>query len=265
MLKSERTIAKALQLAVIIGISVAASYIFQHTHMAIEVNGICAYCYVAYAATIVFCYVCVSHYSKYPAFFLSFALLSLVIFGPHQKVIGLFPVFTPLLATLMGFFSVLLVPDAKGRGFFGFLFVLILPVLLAESKVGGFLLLTSGSSASYEVYAITITIIGGCFYLRYAVSTNSIHREFVLKGASQEDVGAISWWSNLIVASMVAGSVATASLLPFAAPILEKGFQQYVAAVPLFILVLTVGLGVVVVMMYLLRTSAGEGLPASNY
>lgn len=246
-----------LPVAVIVLISFGASHVFQRVDAIIQLNGIHPYRYIAYVATIILAYVCASKYNKYLAFSLSVALAALAILG-QQKVIDSFPLLAPFFAILMGVFSVLLVPAAKGRGFVQFLFVLILPALLAESRLGGSILPTSEGVFTYEVYAVTVAVVGGYFYLRYIASAALTHQELLSKGASEEDTRAISWWNSFIAGMVVAAATATTVLLATTS-IRMNTLQPYFAGLPLHILLLETVIGVIVVaIIYYFRTLAGK-------
>ena len=113
------------QLTVIVAMSAAAGYAFQHTQTVYEFNGLCIYRYIAYFATVFLGYLCFSSYKKVVglAFSLTLAVLALSPIGPI--VIELFPLFAPLVAVLMGAISFLVFPDSRKRGFLEFLLVLI--------------------------------------------------------------------------------------------------------------------------------------------
>jgi len=163
-----------LQFAVIVLTSVAASYAFQNTESAYQVNGLGFYRYLAYISAVFLSYVCFSHYKKRVALAFSFALSAVALSPIGQQAVELFPLLVPLLAVLMGVTSVLVVPSSRGKGFFEFLVVLVMPTILAESRIGGTsgLLATTKSIGYLELSAITASVVGGYFYLRYATSAN---------------------------------------------------------------------------------------------
>ncbi|UCF58457.1 MAG: hypothetical protein JSV15_05115, partial [Candidatus Bathyarchaeota archaeon] len=122
-----------LQLTAIVLMSVAASYAFQHTETTYQINGLCFYRYLAYAITVFLGYICFAHYKKYVGLVFSFALSAIALSPIGQKAIELFPSVVPFLAALMGFTTILVNPNSRGRGFLEFLVVLILPSVLAVS------------------------------------------------------------------------------------------------------------------------------------
>ena len=247
-----------LQVAVIIFISFGASHVFQRVDAITEVNGIHAYRYFAYVATVILLYVCTSKYNKYLAFSLSFALLALAILG-QQKVIDSFPAIAPFFAILMGVFTVVLVPATRGRGFVDFLFVLILPALLAESRLGGSIIPTLEGIFAYEVYAVTVAIVGGYFYLRYTVSAELTHRELLSRGANEERTCAIRRWNSFITGTIVAAATATTALLAAATSFLTNALQPYFAGLPLHIILLEITIGIIIVaIIYYFQTLAGK-------
>lgn len=245
-MKLESAAAKALQITVIVLISFGAAHIFWRVDAMIQVNGIHAYRYIAYGATVILSYFCTYKYDKYLAVSLPSALLALAIFG-QQRVIDSFPAIAPFFAILMGAFTVLLVPGAKGRGFIDFLFVLVLPALLAQSRLGGTIVPTSGGIFTYEVTAVIVAVVGGYFYLRYTASAELTHRELTSRGASEEDISTVSRWNNLITAIIVTAATGTSAVLATATSIFTNVLKPYFAGLPLHILLLEIIVGVVVV------------------
>lgn len=238
----------ALQVAVIALISFAASHVFQRADAIIQIDGIHAYRYIAYVATIILWYVCASKYNKYLAFSSSSVLLVLAILS-QQKVIDSFPAIAPFFGILMGVFTVLLAPTARGRGFVEFLFVLILPALLAESRLGGSVIPTLEGIFVFEVYAVTVTVVGGYFFLRYMGSAVLTHRELLSRGASEEDTWTITQKNSFITGTLVVAATATAALLATATSILTNTLQPYFAGLPLHIFLLEIIIGVVIVVI----------------
>lgn len=254
----ERVTLTALQVSVIAFISYGASHLFQGVDAIIQVNGTHVYRYIVYAAIIILWYASTFKYNKYLGLSLSSALLVMAILG-QQKVIDSFPTIVPFLATLIGVTTVLVIPAAKGRGFVEFLFVLIVPALLAESRLGGSIMPTSEGIFTYEVYAVTVAVIGGYFYLRYVASADLSHRELLSRGASEEDTHAISRWNNFITGAIIAAATATTALLATATSILTNILQPYFAGLPLHIFLLEIIVGIAIVaVIYYFKTFAAK-------
>lgn len=226
--------------------SVAASYAFQHTETTYQINGLCFYRYLAYVITVFLVYVCFSHYKKYIAFTFSFALSALALSPIGLKAIELFPSVVPLLAVLMGVTAVLIVPTSQGRGFFEFLIVLILPAILAESRIGGSfgLLATTESIGYYELSAITVSIVGGYFYLRYALLANLNRLELLSSGGNEKDLAKISKRCNIMTILVVISASGIALFLMVTAPIVADALRTTVVAQPLHVLALAMGAGI---------------------
>ena len=127
----------------------------------------------------------------------------------------------------MGTTTVLLVPTARGRGFFEFLLVLILPAVLAESRLGGFpdFIVTSQSITYYEVFLVTIAIVGGYFYLRYATLGNLARRDFLSRGERKGEANAVNRWTNLVSGIIIVGAIGAATFLAIFAPAVAGVFQ----------------------------------------
>ena len=237
-----------LQFTVIVLMSVSASYAFQHTETAYQINGLCFYRYLAYAITVFLGYICFSHYKKYLGLVFSFTLSAVALSPIGQKVIELFPSVVPFLAVLMGVTTVLVIPSSRGRGFFEFLVVLILPAILAVSRIGGSdrLLATAQSVGYYELSAITVIVVGGCFYLRYAALANLSSLDLLSNGGNEKDVAEVSRRCNFIIILIAIGASGIAAFLMVTAPIVADALRATVATLPLYVLALAMGAGVAI-------------------
>jgi hypothetical protein len=237
-----------VQLIVIVLMSSAASYAFQHTETTYQINGLCFYRYLAYAITVFLGYVCFSQYKKYVALTFSFILSAVALSPIGQRAVEFFPSVVPFLAVLMGVTTVFIVPSSRGRGFFEFLVVLILPAILAESRIGGSfnLLATTESISYYELSAVTLSIVGGYFYLRYAALANFRSLEFLSNGGNEKDVAKVNRWCNIMIGLIVITASGIAMLLMAAAPIVADALRATVAVLPLYVLALAMGAGIAI-------------------
>ncbi len=254
-----------LQFAFIVLVSVAASYAFQHTRTTYQINGLCFYRYLAYAVTILLGYICFSNYKKYIGLAFSFALLAVAFSPIGQKAVELFPWAAPFLAVLMGVITILAVPRSRGRGFVEFLAVLILPAVLAESRIGGSdrLLATTESIGYLELSVITAIVVGGYFYLRYATLANLRGLELLSNGGNEKDVVDVRKECDLIVFLIVIGASGIAAFLMVTAPIVADVLRVAVVAPPLFVLALALGSGIAVTaIFYIFRFFQKEPLHA---
>lgn len=247
-MKFGSVVTTALQVAVIVLISLGASHVFWRVDAMVQVNGIHIYRYVVYFAAMILWYVCTYKYNKYLAFSLSSVLLALAILS-HRMVVDSFQAIVPFSAILMGIFTVLLAPATKGRGFVEFLFVLVVPALLAESRLGGSLVPTLQGTFTYEVYAVTAAVVGGYLYIRYTALAKLTHQELLSRGASEEDTLTITRENTFIIGIVVAATTATAALLPTATSTLTNILQPYFTALPLHIFLLEIIVGMVVVII----------------
>lgn len=250
---------KLLQFAAIVLLSGAASFAFYSTETVYQINDICFYRYLAYAFTVVLGYICLSRYKKSVALVFSFAL-STVAFSPiGPNVIQLFPAVVPFLLVLMGVNTVLLVPNSRAKGFFELLAVLILPAVLAESRIGGseYLLTTAKSIGYYELAAITVITIGGCLYLRYATFANSRQLGLLSNGGAEYDLAKVSEWSNLVSLLVVICASGTSAFLITLVPFVASALRPVVGVVPLNVLGLALGAGtaIVIVVFYINQLS----------
>ena len=257
-----------LQFTVIVLMSVAASHAFQHTETAYQINGLCFYRYLAYGITVFLGYVCLSHYKKYVALAFSFALSAVALSPVGQKAIELFPSVVPFLAVVMGVTTVLLIPSSRGRGFFEFLVVLILPTILAESRIGGSLRLLAAAESIgyYELSAITVSIVGGCFYLRYAASANLSCLELLSNRGNEKDVAEVSKWCNIVIILIVVSASGIAAFLMATAPIVADALRSTVVALPLYVLALALGAGIAITtIFYIFQLSQRENMRPHLY
>jgi len=238
-----------LQLAVITLLSAVASYAFQHTTTVYQVGGLCVYRYIAYAITVFLGYICFSQYKKYIGLFFSFAL-SVLPFSPiGQRIIEFFPLVAPFLAVLMGVTTIVAIPKARGRGFIEFLVILILPAILAVSRIGGSssLLATAESVGYYDLSAIVVIVVGGCVYLRYAALTNSSSLVFLSSGGSEKDVDTASRWCNIMILAVASGASGIAAFLMATTLVVADALRAVVAVPPLYVLALAMGTGVAII------------------
>lgn len=240
-----------LQLALIVLMSASSSYAFQHTETAFKINGVCVSRYVAYAVTVFLVYVALSRYKKYVG--LAFSLtLSIIAFSPiGPEAIIFFPSFTPFLAMFLGIITIVVFPSSRGRGYFEFVIMLILPAILAESRIGGSLgLLAITESIGYGLLSvITACVVGAYFYLRYANLANLSSRELLANGGNEVDVLRVSTWSSQITAVVVACASFIAAILMTTAPVLADVVRSPILGSPAYILVLAMGAGIVVVVI----------------
>ena len=237
-----------LQFTVIILMSAAASYAFKHTETQYQINGLCFYRYIAYIVTVFLGYVCFAQYKKYIALAFSFALSAVALSPVGQRAIEFFPSVVPFLAVLMGVTTVLIVPSSRGRGFFEFLVVLVLPAVLAESRIGGsfHLLATTESIGYYELSAVTVSIVGGYFYLRYSALANLRTLELLSNGGNKKDVAKAKNWCNSMIILIVMSASGIAAFLMVTAPIVADALRATVAVVPLYVLTLAMGAGIAI-------------------
>jgi hypothetical protein len=230
-------------------VSGAASFALYSTETVYQINGICFYRYLAYAFTVVFGYICFSRYKKSVALAFSLALSTVALSPIGLNAIQLFPSVVPFLLILMGVNTVLLVPNSRAKGFFELLAVLILPAVLAESRIGGadHLLATAKSIGYYELAAITVITVGGCLYLRYATFANSRRLELLSNGCDEDDLAKVSEWSNMLVLLVVICASGASALLITVASIAAYALRPAIGMIQLNILGLALGAGTAIV------------------
>ncbi len=247
-----------LQFIVVVLMSVAASYAFQHTETVYQTNGICFYRYLAYFITIFLGYASFSYYKKSIGFVFSFGLSTVALSPIGLKAIELFPSVVPFLAALMGVATVLVVPSSRGRGFLEFLAVLILPAILVESRIGGSfrLLETTESIGYYELSAITVTIVGGYLYLRYATLANLSRLELSSNGANEKDTAEANKRSNFVTLLLTTCASGITAPLMATAPTVADVLRATGATAPLYVLALAMGAGIAITTtLYILKLS----------
>jgi hypothetical protein len=241
-----------LQFTVIVLMSVSASYAFQHTESTLQIDGLCFYRYLAYVITVFLGYICFSHYKKYIAFAYSLGLSAVALSPAGQKAIELLPLVVPFLAVLMGVTTVLVAPRSQGRGFFEYLVVLIVPAILAESRIGGSLglLATTESIGYYELSAITVSIVGGYFYLRYAALASLSRLELLSNGGNENDVAKIDKRCNILIIAIVISASGISVFLMTTAPIVADALRAAVVPLPLYVLGLALGAGIAIATIF---------------
>jgi len=245
-LKMKARTSTVLQFVAIVIMSIAASYGFQHTETTYRINGLCFYRYVAYAIVVCLGYICFSRYRRYLGLAFSFTLSALALSPISQETIGLFVSLIPLLAVMMGVTTVLVFPSSGGKEFFGFLGALILPAVVAESRIAGSFHLfgTIQSIGYHELSAITVIIVGGYFYLRYAAMVNLSSLEFLSKGASEREVAEVSKQCNIVIIIITAVASGVAAFSMVTVPIVSNALRATFVTLPLYVLGLTLGVGV---------------------
>jgi hypothetical protein len=257
-LKLRSTASAALPLLVISLISFAASHLFWRIDSVIQVEGIHVYRYIVYFAAMILWYVSTCKYNKYLALAIPSILLALAILG-QQTVIDSFQAIVPVSAITMGVFATLLAPASRGRGFVEFLLVLIAPALLAESRLGGSIIQLQNGIVAYEIYVITVSVVGGYFYLRYKATADLTRRDFLFRGADEEDAHIFSQRSSFVIGLVIVAATGTSALLATTTSFLTNALQQFFVGLPLHIFLIEIILGVIVVAtVYHFRTSAGE-------
>jgi hypothetical protein len=250
-----------IQVGIIAAISVASSYAFIFTQTTIQLNGMCFYRYVVYVAAIVLGFWCFSRYRESVGFAFAVAL-TIIIFSPYgTEAVRLFPLAVPFLAVIMGVTSILVVPKSWGRGYFEFVVLLVLPALLAVSRIGGSagLIATVSSISYYELSLVTIVVVGGYFYLKYAALANANKAKLLSNGGAPKDVADANRLGNILTARVMLGACAVAAVLMIAVPSVADAFRGISAGSPLSVLALELIAGMVAVMaLYLLRPRSGQ-------
>jgi hypothetical protein len=247
-----------LPLAVISLISFAASHLFWRIDAITQVDGIHVLRYIVYFAAIVLWYISTYKYNKYLALAIPSVLLALAILD-QQTVIDSFQAIVPVSAIAMGIFATLLAPASRGRGFVEFLLVLIAPAILAESRLGGSVIQLQNGTVAYEIYGVAISVVGGYLYLRYKTTADLTRRDFLIRGADEEDVHVVSQRSSFVIGLVIVAATVTSALLATTTSFLTNALQQFFAGQPLHIFLIEIILGVIVVAtIYHFQTSAGE-------
>jgi len=208
-----------------------------------------------------FGYVCFSQYKKHIALTVSLALSAVALSPIGQEAIALFPALVVFLAVLMGVTTILIVPNSRGKGFFEFIVALILPAILAESRIGGSsgLLATTNSVGYYELSAITVAIVGGYFYLRFATLSSLARLELLSSGGNEQDVAEASKQCNMTTILIIIGASAIAASLMVAAPLVADALRATFASLPLYVLILAIGAGIAIpTIFYMFQLSHEE-------
>jgi len=252
-----------LQMIVILLVSIAASYAFQHTQTVYTITGLCFYRYFIYGLAAPLSYVCFSRFRRTVALGFSLFLLIVAISPYGQEAIELFPSFVPILATLMGVVTILYAPKSKGRGFFEFVGALILPAVLVESRIGSsaVLIATTESISYYGLIAVIACVLGGYFYLRFATLTNLGVQQLSSSGSDGKDLARLSLWNNLFMILVIAGALGTATILMMTVPVVADVFRPALVTLPTLILALALGAGITIaIVIYSLKQSERDAI-----
>ncbi len=234
----------AIQLAVVALMSSAAGYAFLHTRTVYEFNGLCIYRYIVYVVAVFLGYVCFSKYKRLVGLGYSLVLSAIAVSPMGSAAIEQFPLFVPFLALIMGAASILVFPDSRRKGFLEFLIVLILPSILAESNIVGSagLLATKESPGYLLTSAVTVCVVGGYFFLRYATLANLSRIALLSSGGSSIDVAKVSRSNNSIVGLIVLSACGTAFSLVVAAQFAAELLQGAFISQPINVVALALGL-----------------------
>lgn len=263
-----RKVPKLLQFIVIVTMSFAASYAFQHTETGFRVNGLCFYRYLTYAIAIFLGYVSFSSFNKYVGLAFSVALSIVALSPVGLEAIARFPSLVPLLAVLMGTVTLLVPKGSKGRGFFELLVVLIMPAILAESRIGGtqYLFGTTQSVGYLTLSVIVTCLVGGYFYLRYAISANSSSSEILSNGGDQEILDEVNLRSNLTTILLIIVASGVSWILMAATPIAGDVLRVRFSTLPLFVLFLATGAGIALTAsVYVLKLSQKKQVQSGSF
>ena len=252
-----------IQFTVIVLMSVAAGYAFQHTETVYKFNGLCVYRYFAYFAAVFLGYLCFSRYKRLVGLTFSLALSVVALSPISPTAIELFVIIVPLLAVLMGATSILAFPSLQRKGFFEFLFVLILPSLLTESRINGSsgLIATTESPGYLALSAISICVVGGYFYLKYATLANMNRLALLSSGGSNVDVARVSRMNNNIFGLIVIGACGTAFSLMLATPIFSDVLRGTLGSRPIYTVALALGLGLALTTLLYIFQLYGKSTP----
>ena len=245
-----------IHLSTIVIMSAAASYTFIYTETTIQLNELCFYRYVVYVAAVFLGYLSFSYYRKYVAFAFSAALILMALSPFRIEVVRFFPFAVPFLTALMGVTTILIFPKSRGRGFHEFLVVLVVPALLAESRIGGslYLIATIKSIGYYGLSLVTIIIVGGYFYLRYAALANLNKTELLSSGGTQKEVAEAIKLCNMATIRILVGACGTAGILMVAVPTATDILGGVTSFSPFYVLVLEMIAGIAItIMLYLIR------------
>jgi len=192
----------ALELTVILVMSWVATTGFESV-MAAFSKEISNFQSIIYLIAIVLSFFSVHHHSKRSAFvfllILSIFLLILTTQNIWQSSITVF-----FLASMLGVFSVVLIPAARGNEFAVFLIILIFPLILAESRLLGSMTSQEIEMPFYQVYLISLVLVGGYLFLRHVTRIKLMEKELVSKGGDTQELTFVSWRSSIFAITIIA-------------------------------------------------------------
>jgi hypothetical protein len=154
------------------------------------------------------------HRSKSVAFVFSlFFSITILLLLTTQSIVLDLPLTAFFLATIIGVLSVILSPTARGKEFFAFLAILILPLLLAESSIIGWMTVQEMERSLHQTYPMILMVIGGCLYLRYATEIKLMEKEQLSKGGDLHELAIIRSWSNIFAITIIACAMGVNAVL----------------------------------------------------
>jgi len=167
-----------------------------------------------YAAAPILLFSSLCHRNKRYAF-----IFSVILFAISALLFTFYPASwqsfwtVPVLAFILGIFSVFIIPEARGNEFALFLIIMVTPLILPESGLLSSLIIQNLKTPFYEVYFVSTTIVGGYFYLRQITWAQMIENKLKMRGGEEEELTIIRWQSHFWAIPIVAIAIAIDAVL----------------------------------------------------
>jgi hypothetical protein len=203
--KTEKIAFVALELTVILVMSWVATIGFESV-MATFSKEISSFQNIIYLIAIVLSFVSIHHYSKRSAF-VFLLILSIFLLILTTQNIWPFSITVFFLASMLGVFTVVLIPAARGNEFAVFLTILSSPLILVESRLIGSMITQEMGMPFYQVYLISLVLVGGYLFLRHVTRIKLMERELVSKGGDTQELTFVSWRSSIFAITIVACAI----------------------------------------------------------
>jgi hypothetical protein len=211
-MKVEKIVPIALEFAVILLASWVSTYGFQFVK-GVAPDEISNLRNVVYLMAVILSFSAMHRHNRLFAFMFSLTLSTLFLLFTAYGIAWDLPLTTFFLATMLGVLSVILIPEARGMEFSVFLIILVLPLLLAESRILGWMAPQEMEVFFRQTYPTFLVVVGGCLYLRYATGMKLMGKELLLKGADPQELLTMRWWSSFFAITAIACAMGVNSIV----------------------------------------------------
>lgn len=247
-MRTEKLAFLILAFLMILAMSLVAVYGFQYVSIMIQ-NEMAGFRNIAYVMAVVLSFSSLYRRDRRNALVFSAALsVALLLLFTIYPVVWQSSWTALFLALMLGILGVAVIPETRGNEFALFLMTLILPLVMAESRLLSSLMAQNIGMSFYQIYSVTIMIAGGYFYIRHVTWAKVMEKELGLKGGGEEELTLISWRSSLWAMAIVACAITlNATLAVFAVTITNQ--LSYPIGEPFVLLLIVAGIVAVAIVL----------------